>query len=538
MQTITPPNTPLTIIVALEEALQRAKCLKAQKLTETPELSFASKAYFQRRKAVLQTLRQALWASRNHFAEIIAKEMHKPVHEALETDVLTAISICDGLTSATLHNALKPVLRGSFKMLAMGRMTWLHRRPLGIVGVITPWNYPLGTPMSAIGSAWLCGNQVLLKPSEYTPQTAQYLVALWHEALTCHGFSTDEIQCLDASRETGEQLVRHPDMDGFCFTGSSAVGAFIRQQSGHRPCVLELGGSDPAIFLPSLPKESLDDAVRHVVWSRFSNAGQTCAATKRLWIPASLRTRIYEALRLHVGRLRVGDPFDPQTQVGPLVSWSQQEKAHQQKTHALAHGASILVEAPLPQPTTQTDTLYPYFAPCVLIDVQDHHQPWQEEVFAPLLSVRVYDDNALEEVLRAEITQHYALGASVWGDDEEALRVAEKLPASQVGINETVMPWYAIPTVPWLASGRSGQGARHAQEGMHSLTRPQIITENLGWSLWHLLRKAPWLFQDSTHDMTLHRKASAEAICGSFTWGKLGHPFKLQWLWYLIKRFM
>ncbi|MFM7469201.1 MAG: aldehyde dehydrogenase family protein [Vampirovibrionales bacterium] len=516
-----------------QHAFFQSATLTSQKPLHPSRVAFGSALYFTLKTNVLRLLREKLWEHRHLFAETIAEEMHKPVHDVLETDVLTAMNVCDGLASQSLQKHLHPSPKWSLKMQLMGRMTWVHRRPLGIVGVITPWNYPLATPMSTIGSAWLCGNQVLFKPSEYTPKTAGLLVKLWHEALQQYGFSPLDVQLLDARRSTGEQVVRHPDIDGFCFTGSSTVGAFIRELAGHRPCVLELGGNDPAILLPSLPLHEVPDAMAHIVWSRFSNAGQTCAATKRLWIPASLKEAVYTALIRHVSQLKVGTPFASETHIGPLVSWSQQQKALEQKHHALQEGAKVLVEASLPS----EESHYPFVAPCVLVDVQDTHLPWQEEVFAPILSCRVYPDATLPEVVASEASQGYALGASVWGDEDEALSIAACLPASQVGINETVMPWYAMPSVPWLAFGRSGQGARHAQEGMYSLTRPQALTENWFWSVAQVFRKAPWLFQTLPTSLMATRYASAEALCGSFSWGSIQHPFKLQWLWLLLKRF-
>lgn len=472
-------------------------------------VSFSNK----QRQMFIVLLGKSLFHARYQLAQLIAQDMHKPVAEALQTDLVTAISVCEYFSRPDVLKVLKPHRLKANKPGLMMRRVVETRRPYGVVGVISPWNYPLGTPVSAIVQAIAAGNAVVWKPSEYAPRTSRRLVELINETLVSLGQPPGLVTLLEGDGLVGQQLVDDPDIPVIVFTGSTAVGQQIRQRVSHKKLVLELGGSDPCIILPGVT--DLPQVLRHVLWARMANAGQTCAAVKRLWVPQDLYQTTLDLLAPQVAALRVGPPEDSGTQVGPLVNARQQAQAQRQLAETLAQGARVVAQASLPSHSEA----FPYVPPTLVADVPPGTPLATEEVFAPILPVFPYDD--LEAVLAHESAHAFSLGACVFGPQQEAMAVAARLPVGQVAVNDTVMPWYATPEVPWVALGKSGQGVRHSPAGLLELTIPQVVVENPVWERLPLMRQAPWLFPKGPV-VPQNPEADADALLRVMLWPFVG----------------
>ena len=289
-----------------------------------------------------------------------------------------------------------------------------ERLPHGVVGVISPWNYPMFLPLSSGLPALLCGNAVVNKPSEWTPGIADLVAECLHEA----GVPTDIYQVVHGAGPTGAALCE--EVDKVFFTGSEATGRKVALACARRliPCALELGGSDPAIVLADA---NLQHAASGIAWARFSNAGQTCVAVKRVFVEASVYDDFLTALTKAVGQLKVGPGISDATDVGPMIRPEQRATIAVQHADAMARGAREALRLETPPGDC-------YFPPTILTDVPADSRAMTEETFGPLLPVTKVRD-VEEAIARANATAQ-GLSASVWtGDVARGVAVAQRLQA-------------------------------------------------------------------------------------------------------------
>ena len=326
----------------------------------------------------------------------------------------------------------------------LGR-TLLHSVPLGVAACITPWNYPLFLAACKVVPALLAGATVVLKPSELAPASMVRLAEALHEAGIPHGV----FNMLFGGPDTGEQLVSDPQVAVISFTGSTAVGRRIAQSAGRllKKVSLELGGKSASVVLADA---ALAPAVAGTLQKCFQNAGQTCAALSRLLVPEG---RFAEACALAADgadALTVGDPLDPRTDIGPLISAAQRDGAVDLIEAALRQGARRLTggrERPaMPRRG--------YFvAPTVLAVADPGLQIFQTEAFAPILTITPYRHE--EEAVALANATPFGLSGAVWSSDEEhALALARRLRAGSVSINGA----RTHPDAPFGGFGASGFG--------------------------------------------------------------------------------
>jgi succinate-semialdehyde dehydrogenase/glutarate-semialdehyde dehydrogenase len=415
------------------------------------------------RAAVLERFRQLLVRRRAEVASVIRRENGRPALEALGTEVLVTLDY------ARFYAGVAPrELAGGWRTPASvafwRKRVRIEHEPYGVVGVIAPWNYPFMLPAGVLLPALVAGNAVVLKPSELTTATGLLLGELLHEA----GVPTDVLQVVPGAGETGAALARAA-IDKMSFTGSVATGRKVAVACAERlvPCSLELGGSDPAIVLEDADPEL---AARGIAWARFSNAGQTCVAPKRVFVAAGVHDRFLAALVRQVERLRVGGA-DTGVDVGPLVHPSQVAALRAQLDDALAGGARIVAQA---AGVPEGDG---YFPPTVLVDVQQTMRVMREETFGPLLPVmRVRD--ADEAVARANDSP-FGLSASVWSRDRaRASAVASRLEAGTVAINDAIIV-AGMAEVPHGGVKASGIGRAHGVAGLREFTRTRAVVDEV-----------------------------------------------------------
>jgi succinate-semialdehyde dehydrogenase/glutarate-semialdehyde dehydrogenase len=449
------------------------------------------------RARVVRHFHDVLWRRRHEVAAIITRESGKPFTDALGADVLVALDFA-AWTARHAPRFLRSGWRQVGGLLFWRKRVRFEKAPIGVIGVIAPWNYPFFLPASCVLPAIACGNAVVLKPSEVTPDSGGILESLWREA----GLPDGVLNIVQGDGAAGAALTRS-GVDKMIFTGSALAGRKVAQACADQliPCSLELGGSDAAIVLA-------DADVRHaadgIAWGRFANAGQTCVAPKRVFVEAAAYDGFVAAMGRAVSALKVGHGDDPATEVGPLIHAAAADQVRAQCDDAVSKGARVVATAPVSGRARGH-----YFPPTLLADVTGEMRVLREEIFGPLLPVvRVKDVD--EAVARANDSV-YGLSASVWTRDRaRGLAVARRLEAGTVLINDSVSV-VGMPDVPYGGVKQSGLGRLHGVEGLAACVRSTAVVDDR-FASWH----QPWWFRYGT----AHR-------AGFEAYGRLAHGASL-----------
>lgn len=422
------------------------------------------------RRRTLRGFRQLLVDRRCEIASLIEREAGKPAVEAMTADVITTLDV------ARFLERRSPRVLSARTIVPSNIATWRKRvtithEPYGVIGIISPWNYPLLLPASPALAALVAGNAVVLKPSELTTAVAVRLGELLHAA----GVPEAVMQVLPGNGATGAAL-SNAGIDKLFFTGSAATGRKVAMACAKRlvPCVLELGGSDPAIILDDA---DLDTAVSGILWGRFTNAGQTCVAPKRAIVLDRVHDEFVSRLAAAVDRLVVG-AGSAGGDVGPLIRASQIDVLESQLRDAEQRGARVVGKA---------RGRGNFFAPTVVANVSPQMRVAREETFGPLLAViRVRDDD--EAVAVANDTP-FGLSASVWGRNlSRARRVARQIAAGTVHVNDVVSV-VGMADVPHGGVKESGTGRLHGDAGLLECVREKALVVD-PFPTW----RQPWWF--------------------------------------------
>ncbi|MEW1589980.1 aldehyde dehydrogenase family protein [Micromonospora vinacea] len=395
------------------------------------------------RSAHLDRLHTALTARADDLARTIAVELGVPLKLATRVQVGLPLTVLRDHVALAARAPVEEIIGNSLVV----------REPIGVVGAITPWNYPLHQVMAKLAPALAAGCTVVLKPSELTPLTAYLLF----DAVTEAGLPPGVLNLVPGTGPVvGEALAGHRDVDLVSFTGSTATGARIMRAAADRIArvALELGGKSANVILPDA---DLATAVKVGVGNALLNSGQTCTAWTRMLVH---RDRYDEALPLiatAVAGYRLGDPFDRATRLGPLVSAAQAERVRGHIDRALADGARLVVGGPdAPVPARGH-----FVAPTVFADVRPDSALAQEEVFGPVLAVIPFADT--DEAVAIANNSKYGLAGAVWSaDTDAALAVARRLRTGAVDINGAPFN----PLAPFGGYKQSGLGR---ELGVHGL---------------------------------------------------------------------
>ncbi len=334
--------------------------------------------------------------------------------------------------------------------------------PKGVVGMITPWNYPLTLPLSDAIPALLAGNAVVLKPDAQTPFSALSALALLYEAGLPEGLFR---VVLGDGPTVGRAIIENADF--VMFTGSTTTGKVVAAQCGERLIGFsaELGGKNPMIVLDDAP---LDRAVSGAINASFSNAGQLCMSIERLYVHNAIYDGFVPRFVDAVSRLSIGTSLDFSHDVGSLISLDQLEKVQAHVTDAVAHGARVLVGG------KHRPDIGPYvFEPTVLENVSEEMLLCRGETFGPV--VALYRFSSDEEAIGFANDTTYGLNASVWGKPTRARAVARKIQAGSVNVNEGFTATWVSTDAPMGGFKQSGVGRRHGVEGIVKYTDVQTI---------------------------------------------------------------
>ncbi|WP_420176732.1 aldehyde dehydrogenase family protein [Luteococcus sp. OSA5] len=338
-----------------------------------------------------------------------------------------------------------------------GARTVVKRDPIGVCALIAPWNFPINLVVIKLAPALLAGCSVVIKPAPSTPLSIRYVV----EALAAAGVPDGVVNVVTGGGQTGDLLVRHPQVDKVAFTGSTPVGRRIAAACGEllRPVTLELGGKSSAIVLPDADLELLGS---RLVRSCLRNTGQTCYISTRILAPAERYEEVVEVVTRTIAEQRQGDPFDQDTVFGPLANRMQFDSV--QRHLALGHeqGARVTTGGALASlPGELAGGLF--IQPTVFADVTPDLAIAREEIFGPVLTVMKYD--GVDEAIAIANNTDFGLGGIVFGGDVEAARaVAERVDSGSVGVNF----FASNHSAPFGGRHDSGLGVEYGVEGLHA----------------------------------------------------------------------
>lgn len=415
------------------------------------------------RAAALNRVADVLHANAEHLATWIAREQGKPLGGVGPTAVPGArfeAWACEAWTRATAALSL-PV---DVVFEDDTRRDELHRRPLGVVAAIAPWNWPVMIAIWQVIPALRAGNTVVLKPSEYTSACTLEMVHLIAEVLP-----PGVVNTVTGAGEVGALLAGHPDINKITFTGSGPTGQKIAKIAAERliPVTLELGGNDAALVLPDADPDAV---AMGLFWGAFLNMGQTCACIKRLYLPDALHDAIVTRLKALAEAIPVGDPLAEATVMGPVQNRMQLGKVTRLVEEARAAGGQVLCGG---VPADGPGNFYPL---TLVTGLKDGDSLVDEEQFGPVLPILRYA--SVEAAIASANRLDLGLGASVWGQDAAELRrVAECLEAGSVWVNQHGM---VHPMVPFGGIKGSGQGVEFGVEGLKAMTRAQVISFKKG----------------------------------------------------------
>lgn len=346
--------------------------------------------------------------------------------------------------------------------ISPGHLSYTVREPLGVIGIIVPWNGPMGLFVGRVSVALACGNGVVVKPSELTPLSALRLAELTVEA----GIPRGLVNVVLGDGRVGAALAAHPGVQGISFTGSVPTGRAVALAAAptFKSVVLELGGKAPNVVFADA---DLEAAVRGCVWGVFSNSGQACVATTRLLVERSVADRVVERLVDIAGSLRVGDPLDPDVHLGPLASSAQFERVRGYLETAAGENARIATGGTPPATTGGF-----YVDPTVLVDVDMSMRVAREEIFGPVLSVIPFDGE--EEAVELANDVDFGLSANIWTSDVgRMLRLAEQIDAGTIWGNTARL---LHPGLPFGGFKDSGLGNASGEEAIEANTRTKRVS--------------------------------------------------------------
>lgn len=341
--------------------------------------------------------------------------------------------------------------------------------PLGVIGVIGPWNYPCLLPMADIAYALAAGNGVVFKPSELTPLSGQAIAEVFSEV----GLPEGVLQVAHGEGDTGAALCEAGPIRKILFTGSVESGRKVLEETARSGKVahLELGGNDPAVVCADADP---DRVVAGVLWAACANAGQTCAAIERVYVDQRIHDVFLARLTRAARAIEPGDPRHPDTQMGPIIASKQYERVLEHLEDARRRGATVLYGGPTEVPGLAGR----FVAPTILTGVDHTMRVMREETFGPLIPVMPFDTE--EEAVELANDSEFGLGASVWTRDRRRGRsLAERIEAGMVWVNDHAYS-NALGEAPWGGVKASGTGVAHSRYGLQDMTVKRLIAEDSG----------------------------------------------------------
>jgi succinate-semialdehyde dehydrogenase/glutarate-semialdehyde dehydrogenase len=444
-----------------DSALELVK--EAVSTARVAQASWATRS-FQERAAYLFEIRSYISAHAEELAECVSRATGKTRIDAVSTEVLStamAISFYAAEASKALHR--KRIKGGG--ILTMNKMSYLERVPFGVIGIISPWNYPFAIPFHEIAMALITGNGVILKVAS---QTREVGVAI-KKAVEAGGLPDGLFSLVDLPGTLAGDAFINGGIDKLFFTGSVAVGKELMAKAAPRllPLSLELGGNDAMIVCDDA---DLTRAANGALWAGMSNAGQSCAAVERIYVLAPVYERFLDLLKKKMARLRVGEDTRFDAEIGSLTTNEQYTKVKELLADASAKGAILHTYAEIPQSGR-------FIAPTIVENATSDMRLTNEEIFGPVVAVAKVGSD--DEAISAANHSTLGLTASVWSRNSlRADLIASRLEVGSVMINDHLMS-HGLSETPWGGFKESGIGRTHGRLGLEEMTQPRVIVKDI-----------------------------------------------------------
>jgi succinate-semialdehyde dehydrogenase/glutarate-semialdehyde dehydrogenase len=447
-------RVPLATAIEVNEAVRRAR---------REQRAWAEQS-FRQRAAIIMRARRIVLDELEEIALLVSRETGKPIAEAVSMELSPTLDLMQFFARRTkrlLH--AEKIDIGQYGL--MGRTSRIVYKPLGVVGIISPWNFPWAIPLGEVVMALMAGNAVVLKPSELTPLVGVKINDVFKRA----GLADGLLEVVTGDGTTGAALVE-AGVDKIMFTGSVATGKRVAQAAAKTltPVVLELGGKDPMIVLADADVETAASAA---VWGAFSNSGQACASVERCYVHERIAQKFIASVVLKTQALKQNVGTTEDTDIGAMSSERQLALVEEHVGDAVAHGAHILTGG-----RRAVSLAGSFYEPTVVKDVDHTMTLMREETFGPVLPVMTFKTE--EEAIRLANDSVFGLTASVWSKDaRRGKRIAQKLEAGTVMVNE-VLYTHGIAQTPWGGMKQSGLGRTHGRLGLLELVAPQHVHVN------------------------------------------------------------
>ena len=425
--------------------------------------AWAALSYRERADYVLRA-RELVLAQTDEIANLISRETGKPPMEAISMEIVPTLDLMNYFarnTEALLKR--KKIDIGQYGVL--GRSSYIFYKPLGVVGIISPWNFPWATPLDEVVMALMAGNTVVVKPSELTSLTALKIGEIFKQVQLPQGV----LEIVTGDGSTGAALVE-AGVDKIMFTGSVATGRRVAEAAAKRliPVVLELGGKDPMIVLEDA---KLENAARAAIWGAFCNSGQACASIERCYVHESIAPQFIDLVVKETRALRQGQPTAEGVDVGAMTNERQLQIVERHVSDAVKKGARVQTGG-----SRVEDGKGWFHEPTVVTNVDHSMELMTEETFGPLLPIMTFKTD--DEAVRLANDSIYGLTAAVFTSDIRRGRaLAERIDAGTVMINEVVYT-HAVAQTPWGGVKQSGYGRTHGRLGLLEMVTPQHIHAN------------------------------------------------------------
>ncbi len=443
-------NPALGTVFARCPAAGRTELDAAVRAARKAFQAWRNTTYAQRAERV-KRLAAALRDHQRELGELLTREQGKPLAQAM-AEIDRGASQSEGMVSIEIP--VETLVDDAQRQIE------LRYRPLGVVGIITPWNAPVNLALGPLVSALYTGNAVILKPSPYTPLTTLKLGELLKDI-----FPAGVVNVLAGGDELGQWMTEHDDIDKISFTGSVATGKKVAASAAGtlKRLTLELGGNDPAIILDDVDPQAI---AKKVFFAAFVNSGQVCMAIKRIYAHEKVYDALCAALVEEAKSAKVGNGLDPETQLGPLQNKMQYDKVCDLLEDTKRSGAKILVGGEVPKGEG-------YFIPPTLVtDIDEHSRLVQEEQFGPIVPIMKYSD--LEQAIARANDSRYGLSGSVWtSDPERGKEIAARLEVGTAWVNQHRA---TLAFVPFGGAKESGLGRQYSRIGLKGYMEPEVIS--------------------------------------------------------------